>query len=243
MKAKDVMTHAVVTVGPDATLREAIESMVSYRVSGVPVVDAGGKLVGMLTEGDLVRRIEMGTEGPRWRWLELLLGPASRADDYSRTHGLRVKDVMSADVVTVAPATPLWNVVQAMEEHSIKRVPVVESGRLVGILSRADLVAALAYQLAPPAEAPGSDETIRRRIVAAMKREAWCPSHSLRVSVRDGVAVVDGMIFDERERRALHVLLERTDGVRAIEDRVVCVEPMSGTVIDQPPPGVQPVRH
>lgn len=243
MKAKDVMTSAVVTIPPDATLREAIERMVSCRISGMPVVGGDGKLVGMLTEGDLVRRTEMGTEAPRRRWLELLLGPASGADEYSRTHGLRVQDVMSPHVVTVGPGASLPQVVRLMEEHDIKRVPVVENDKVVGIVSRADLVTALMHQLAPASEEQGSDESIRRRIVAKMKREPWCPSHSLRVSVRDGVAVVDGMIFDERERRALHVLLERTDGVRAIEDRVVCVEPMSGTVIDQPPPGVQPVRH
>ncbi|HET7135479.1 MAG TPA: CBS domain-containing protein [Casimicrobiaceae bacterium] len=243
MKTEDVMTRAVVTVGPDATLREAIERMVSYRISGVPVVDSSGKLVGMLTEGDLVRRTEMGTEAPRRRWLELLLGPGSRADDYSRTHGVRVRDVMSPNVVAAARDTPLHEIVRQMEEHAIKRVPVVEKGKLVGIVSRADLVAALAHHLAPGSETLVTDEAIRRRIVAAMKREAWCPSHSLRVSVHDGVARIDGMVFDQRERRALHVLLETMEGVRGIDDRVVCVEPMSGTVVDEPSGGVEPVQR
>jgi CBS domain-containing protein len=243
MKAEDVMTRAVVTIPPDATLREAIERMVSYRISGVPVADANGKLVGMLTEGDLVRRAEMGTEAPPRRWLALLLGPGSRADEYSRTHGLRVQDVMSPQVLTVGPGTPLAQIVRLMEEHAIKRVPVVEKDKLVGIVSRADLVAALMQQLAPASEVQGTDEAIRHRIVAAMKREPWCPSHSLRVSVHDGIARVDGMIFDDRERRALHVLLERIEGVRGIDDRVVSVEPMSGTVVDEPAGGVEPVKR
>jgi CBS domain-containing protein len=130
-----------------------------------------------------------------------------------------------------------------MEEHAIKRVPVVEKGKLVGIVSRADLVAALAHHLAPGSETLVTDEAIRRRIVAAMKREAWCPSHSLRVSVHDGVARIDGMVFDQRERRALHVLLETMEGGRGIDDRVVCVEPMSGTVVDEPSGGVEPVQR
>jgi CBS domain-containing protein len=243
MKAEDVMTRAVVTIAPDATLREAIERMVSYRISGVPVVDSGGKLVGMLTEGDLVRRVETGTEAPRRRWLELLLGPGSRADEFARTHGRRVRDVMTQDVITIEPSTPLPEVVRLMEEHAIKRLPVADKGTLAGIVSRADLVAALAHQLEPRRDAQASDEAIRRRAVAAMKRDPWSPSHSVRVAVHDGVVRVDGMIFDERERRALHVLLERIEGVRGVDDLVECVEPMSGTVIEEPRGGVDPVKR
>jgi CBS domain-containing protein len=241
MQAQDIMTRSVVTIRSDATLREAIGRMVSYRISGVPVVDGAGQLVGMLTEGDLVRRVETGTEPPRRRWLELLLGPGSRADEYARTHGRRVSDAMSRDVVTIAPDTALTELVRLMEEHAIKRIPVVDKARLVGIVSRADLVAALAHRLAPPGETHGSDASIRRRIVGAMKREPWCPSHSLEVAVRDGIVLLDGVIFDERERRALHVLVEGVDGVRGIDDRIVCVEPMSGVVVDQAPNGVMPV--
>jgi CBS domain-containing protein len=241
MQAQDIMTRAVVTIRSDATLREAIERMVSYRISGVPVVDATGQLTGMLTEGDLVRRVETGTEAPRRRWLELLLGPGSRADEYARTHGRRVSDVMSRDVVTVAPDTALADLVRLMEEHSIMRIPVVDMARLVGIVSRADLVAALAHRLDPRGEAHGSDASIRRRIVGEMKREPWCPSHSLEVEVRDGIVLLDGVIFDERELRALHVLVERVEGVRGIDDRVVCIEPRSGMVIEEAPDGVMPV--
>lgn len=240
MKAKDVMTHSVVTIAPEAPIREAITRMIDHRISGMPVVDADVGLVGILTEGDLLRRTETGTDAPRRRWLELLLGPGSSADEYAHTHGRVVRDVMSAAVISVGMEAPLAEVVRLMEENSIKRVPVVDGKRLVGIVSRADLISALGEHLANEPGSPATDESIRRTIIAQMKRQTWCPSHSIEVAVRHGMVRFEGMIFDERERRALHVLTENVAGVEGIDDQLACIEPFSGTVIDEPP--ANPVR-
>jgi CBS domain-containing protein len=221
MKAKDVMTHCLVTIAPEAPIRDAIARMISHQVSGMPVVSADGKLVGMVTEGDFLRRAEMHTEAPRRRWLELLIGPGSDAAEYARSHGHTVRDVMSPNVVTVGKDTPLSDVVQLMEEHAIKRVPVIEDGRIAGIVSRADLMYALGeYLIKPKKTSLASDESIRRTILAEMKRQPWCPVHSLSVRVRNGFADLNGTIFDPRERRALHALVENVQGVKGIHDHL-----------------------
>jgi CBS-domain-containing membrane protein len=221
MKAKDVMTHCLVSIAPGAAIRDAIARMISHQVSGMPVIDAEGKLVGMLTEGDFLRRAEMRTEAPRRRWLELLLGPGADAAAYARSHGQAVRDVMSPDVVTVGKETPLSEVVRLMEEHAIKRIPVLEDGRVVGIVSRADLMSALGECLLKPLKAvPASDEAIRRTIVTEMKKQPWCPVQSLNIRVRKGFVDLNGTIFDERERHALRVLVENVPGVRGIHDHL-----------------------
>lgn len=229
MKAKDVMTRYVVSVAPQTPVQEAIARMVGHRVSGMPVVDADGKLVGIVTEGDFVRRVETGTEAPRRRWLELLLGAGERADEYARAHGRTVQDVMASHVVTVGPEASLANVVRLMEEHAIKRVPVVDGGRVVGIVSRADLMFALGQHLGDATKAEASDATIRRRILAEMRRQTWCPFHTVRVGVQDGVVDLQGEIFDERERRALHVLAGNVEGVKRVDDGLVCIGVARGT--------------
>jgi CBS domain-containing protein len=220
MKAKDVMTHCVVTIAPEATVVEAIGRMLSHQVSGMPVVDAAGRLVGIVSEGDFVRRAELHTEAPQRRWLELLLGSYAGADDYARSHGRTVADVMSPEVATVGPESPLADVVALMDERDVKRVPVVDGGRLVGIVSRADLMVALAKSLGATKHAPASDEAIRDALLKEMKRQTWCPLHAIRVTVRGGVVDMRGEIFDERQRRALRVLVESRDGVRAVHDRL-----------------------
>jgi CBS domain-containing protein len=240
MKASDVMTHGVVTIPPEATIRDAIARMVEHRISGIPVVDEDVGLVGIVTEGDLIRRTETGTDAPTHRWAELLLGPGASAEAYARTHGRRVRDVMSTDVVAVGRDASLADVVRLMEEHSIKRVPVLDGKRIVGIVSRADLVSALRERLELAARSTSSDETIRARIVGEMKRQTWCPSHSVKVKVRDGWVRLEGAIYDERERRGLHVLIAGTDGVKGIDDQLAYVEPLSGIVLEAPP--ANPVR-
>src|SRR6516165_2504909 len=143
MIASDVMTRTVLSVRPDATIAEAIRLMLDNRISGLPVIDEAGRLVGMLTEGDLLRRGETGTERHRPRWLEILMGPGRLAGDYVRTHGRRIGEVMTRDPVSVTPDTPLKEVVELMERRRIKRVPVLDGDVPVGILSRADLLRAL----------------------------------------------------------------------------------------------------
>jgi CBS domain-containing protein len=240
MKAKDVMTHSVVTIAPEATIREAIKQMIEHHISGLPVVDEDVGLVGMLTEGDLVRRTETGTEAPRRRWVELLLGPGASADEYARSHGRQVCDVMSCDVVTVDRDTQVRDIVRLMEQHSIKRVPVVDGKRVVGIISRANLIAALSEKLELAARKPMGDDEIERRIVAQMKREPWCPWRSVTVVVHDGWVRLEGTLFDERQRKALHVLVAAVTGVKGIDDQLAYIEPLSGTLVEEPP--ANPVR-
>ncbi|HXX83165.1 MAG TPA: CBS domain-containing protein [Casimicrobiaceae bacterium] len=226
MKAKDVMTHCVVSIGPEAPILDAIARMISHQVSGMPVIDADGKLAGMVTEGDFLRRTEIGTEAPQRRWLELLLGPASRAEEYARSHGRKVQEVMSRNVVAASKETPLTELVELMEEHGIKRIPVTEEGRIVGIVSRADLMSALAERLSQATKAPASDESIRRAIMTEMKKQPWCPVQSLSIRVRNGFVDVNGTIFDEGQRRALHVLVENVHGVKGVHDHLTRIAPV-----------------
>jgi CBS domain-containing protein len=144
MQAADVMTPKVLSVSPDASILEAMQLMLLNGVSGLPVIDQCGSLVGIVTEGDFLRRVETGTEKERPKWLEIFMGPGRLADEYVHTHGRRVAEVMTPDPFTIAEDTPLEDVVDSMERRRIKRVPVVREGRLVGIVSRADLLHALA---------------------------------------------------------------------------------------------------
>jgi CBS-domain-containing membrane protein len=233
MNVADVMTHPVISVTPQTTIAEAAGLMMEHRISGLPVVDEAGAVVGVVTEGDLLRRIETGTERRHNRWLEFLIAPGRLAEDYSRANARNVGEVMSAEVVAVAPRDSLAEVVRLMERHHIKRLPVIESGRLAGIVSRANLVRALLHNLAEPpvGKAPGSDAEIRERIMAEIGKQPWGPRASVDVRVAAGIVELYGSITDERERTALQILAENTAGVKAVRDHLVWVEPMSGMVI------------
>jgi CBS-domain-containing membrane protein len=234
MNASDVMTRNIHSVRPDATIAEAITLMLDNRISGLPVIDEAGRLAGVLTEGDLMRRGETGTERQRPRWLEILMGPGRLAGEYVRTHGRKIGEVMTRDVVSVTPDTPLREVVELMERHRIKRVPVLDGDVLVGILSRADLLRALADALEEKPAPTTSDEEIRERILGELAKAAWMPRDGLAITVENGVVDLNGVILDEKERAALRVAAENVPGVRAVEDHLVWVEPVSGTVIEAP---------
>jgi CBS domain-containing protein len=232
MKAADIMTLGAATIGPDTSLAEAARVMLQYGISGLPVVDIDGKLVGIVTEGDFLRRRETGTERHRPRWLEFLVGPGRLADEYVHSHGRKVNDVMTRDVVTVGEDTSVDEIVRLMERHRVKRLPVVRDGRIVGIVSRANLVHAL-VRVADHAPAPSrSDEDIRKHILGELSRQAWAPRVGVEVMVHDGVVELWGTIFDERERQALKVAAENAPGVVAVRDHVVWVEPFSGLYVE-----------
>src|SRR5262249_2269847 len=167
-------------------------------------------------------------------WLEILMGPGRIAGEYVRTHGRRVEDVMTHDVVGVTEETPLDEVVQLMERHRIKRVPVLVAERPVGMLSRADLLRALALALDEKPAGTQDDEEIRARILAELDKSAWVPRDGVDITVKDGVVHLNGVILEENEREALRVMAENTPGVKAVEDHLVWIEPVSGTVIDPP---------
>jgi len=240
MNASDVMTRTILSVRPDAVIAEAIRLMLDNRISGLPVIDEGGQLVGILTEGDLLRRGETATERHRPRWLEILMGPGRLAEEYVRTHGRRIAEVMTRNPVSVTPDTPLKEIVELMERHRIKRVPVLDGDAPVGILSRADLLRGLAGALAAAPAVATSDEEIRERILAELARAAWVPRDGIAITVENGVVDLNGVILEEKERDALRVAAENVPGVTAVEDHLVWVEPVSGTVIDPPPAAAKP---
>jgi CBS domain-containing protein len=241
MKTSEIMSREVVSIGPEASIREAIRLMLEHRISGVPVVDGAGKLRGILTEGDLLRRFETGTERNRRPWLEFFLGPRRLAEDYVKTHGRRVEDIMTRGVVSIGPDTPVGEVVEMMESRRIKRLPVLDGDALVGIVSRADLMGAVARVLDRSEDLASSDDAIRERVLAELKKAAgWAPRSGVTVTVRDGVVELDGAIFEEKERTALRVVAENVPGVRAVEDRLVWVEPVTGTVLEPPPAAAPP---
>lgn len=229
--AKDVMTSKIVAIRPDASVADAARLMTRHHLSGLPVVGAGGKLIGIVTEGDLLRRSELGTE-PRHTWLSILASRGRRAEEYAHVHGHKVRDVMTRDVVTVSSEASLAEVVALMETRRIKRVPVLKHERMVGIVSRADLIQAL-LNLLPRIEAPVlTDAQIRQDLLARIYKEHWTPSASIDAAVKDGIVELIGFITDERQRDGLCVLAENTPGVKEVRDNMVCIEPISGVVID-----------
>jgi CBS-domain-containing membrane protein len=234
MKVADVMTRRVTTVGSDATVAEAARLMLSQSISGLPVVTPSGVVIGIVTEGDLLHRAETGTERRRSRWLEFLVGPGRIAGEYARAHARKVGEVMTRDVVAVTPETPLEQVVELMETHRIKRLPVLDSDKLVGIVSRANLLHALASLAASAPPSGSSDAEIRRQMVIEIDNASWAPRASITPIVQDGVVDLYGAITDEREREGLRVLLENIRGVKKVRDHLVWVEPISGMVIEPP---------
>ena len=233
MNAGEVMSRNPIAVPAQAGLAEALQLMFDHHVSGLPVVDGKAGLVGILTEGDLLCRSELGTAGQRSRWLDLLMTTGRLASDYVRTHTRRVDEIMTRDVVSIAEDTPLTEVVRLMERHRIKRVPVMRDGALIGIVSRADLLRAIRRLLVAEPKTAAGDETIRQHVLAELAQAPWAP-HGLTVDVANGVVTLDGVILDERMRRAVRVAAENVPGVKAVTDRIVWVEPHSGWIVEGP---------
>lgn len=234
MEAQDVMTQFVISVGPDDSISKAVRVMLQHEISGVPVLDVEKRLVGMITEGDLLRRAETGTARKRPRWLEFFVGPGKLADEYVHSHGRKVSEVMTHDPISVTEETPLEEVVSLMEKRRIKRVPVLRSTKVVGIVSRANLLHALARVAGEVKSTSADDKTIRQKLLDSLNKERWAPVGALDVSVRDGVVDLWGSITDERERPALIVAAENTVGVRAVRDHLAWIDPTTGVALLPP---------
>jgi CBS domain-containing protein len=235
MKAADVMTRTIITVRPQTSLAEAVKRMLENGVSGLVVVDERERVVGILSEGDLLRRAETQTERRRPHWLELLLGPRRLAHEFVRAHGRVIEEVMSPEVITVEEDTPLVEIVELFEERGIKRVPVLRDEELVGIVTRADLLRALLDALAAQPQEPADDEAIRAQLAAEIAKAAWLPREGIVVAVKDGIVTLEGVILDAKEGEALRVIAENVPGVKAVRDRLVWVEPVSGSVVESAP--------
>jgi CBS domain-containing protein len=225
MNVRDVMTPHVVSVTPDETVSVAAGLMLQKKISGIPVVDNLGNLVGVVTEGDFLRRAEIGTKRERPRWVEFFLGPGRLADEYVQFSGRKVRDVMTRDVFTVIPDASLAEVVHVMERHRIKRIPVVEANKIVGIVTRANLLHAVASFVHEVPAPSAEDAAIREQLLAVLETEPWAPA--IDIAVRNGIVQLSGVVTDERQRQALRVAAENIPSVKKVEDYITWVAPFS----------------
>ncbi len=234
MIVDDVMTRNVISIAPDATVEEAVQLMLARGISGLCVVDKAGDLAGIVTEGDLLRRDELGTQRSRPWWLRLFASPARMAADFTHANGRHVRDVMTEDVLSVAHDAPLEDVVATMERNRVKRLPVTQGGRIIGIVSRSDLLRALIGRVRDIPPMATDDRTIRSAILSALEAQPWAPMTTLNVTVAAGVVDIWGTITNEEERHGIRVVVENTPGVKKVNDHLVYIEPYTGTVIEGP---------
>lgn len=226
MNAADVMVANVVTVGPDARVSDVADILLQNRISAVPVVDGSGKLVGIVSEGDLMHRAESDTEIHRSWWLNALTSNESMAAEFVRSHSQKVTDVMTKRVVTASPDTPLHEIANLLEKNRIKRVPILKDGKLVGIVSRANLLQALASlkQRVATGKTP-DDAAIRERIVKELEKQSWARPSLVNVIVQNGAVELWGVVDSRSEKDAIRVMAETAPGVRSVNDNVI-VQPV-----------------
>jgi len=221
MNAADVMVSNVITVTPETSVREVADVLLANRISAVPVVGKNGELVGIVSEGDLIRRAETGTERRRSWWLELLTGATPLAAEYVKSHARKVADIMTHRVITAAPDTPLRTIAELLEKNSIKRVPIVKNRKVIGIVSRANLVQALASRWKEREAQPAADLTIREEVMARLDAEPWTRFTPFNVIVHDGTVDLWGIVDSETAKQAVRVVAEVTPGVLGVNDNLV----------------------
>jgi len=227
MKARDVMVSPVITVKPHSSVKEVAKLLLDNHISAVPVVDDDVYLVGIISEGDLLHRAEAGTERRRSWWLEAFTGDETLAAEFIKAHARKVADVMTSDVITASPDAPLHDIATLLEMKMIKRVPIVENGRVVGIVSRANLIQAVATGH-KEVDVPLSDMTIRDKLLANLKGQRWAHTSLLNVTVKDGVVSLWGVTNSGQERRAIRITAESIPGVRAINDNMLLRPTVAG---------------
>jgi CBS domain-containing protein len=221
MKARDVMVSPVITVSENSTVRDLAKVLLANRISAVPVVDSRSKVVGIVSEADLMHRSETCTERPTSWWLSLISGERALAAEYVQSHALKVKDVMTLDVQTAEPDTPLVEIADMFEEKHIKRVPIVNNaGELVGIVTRANIIQAVA-SARPKLEITLPDTMTREKLIAELKKQSWSHVHKLNVTVTNGVVDLWGFAQSEKERQAIRVAAESIPGVVAVNDHLM----------------------
>ena len=223
MKAADIMTSSVVTIAEDATVNEAAQLMLEHRISALPVLNCSGILVGIVSEGDLVRRAEMGTERTRPWWLELLTSKRRLAAEYVKSHAHTIRDVMTRNLITAAPDTPISQIARLLEKHAIKRVPITDGDKLVGIVSRANVVQGIAALKPEASVAPSpNDRVIRESILEAIKKAPWRPC-LWNVTVSNGVVDLWGVTESSEEKTAVGTTAENTPGVVLVNNNLIVV--------------------
>jgi len=229
MLVDSVMTTPVVSARSDMSIQDAARLMLARRISGLPVVSADGELLGLISEADFMRRAELGTEPKKSWWLEWLTSEGTEADQYVHLHGRKVGEVMARDVVTTRKDAPLDEAVEMMITHRVKRLPVLDQGKLVGILTRSDLMRAMLQILSSEPRQISDDERIRARIEAELATQGW--GGFVRVQVENGEVELTGTIFDDRSRSAARVAAENVPGVKSVREELLYIEPLSGMAI------------
>jgi CBS domain-containing protein len=231
MRAHQIMTRQVITVATGAPIVEAANTMLHNHISGLPVVDETGKLAGIISQGDFIRRAEIGTQRKRGRWLKLLLGPGRVASDFVRERGRKVGEIMTLDLCTVTEDATLEDIVSLMEQNNVKRLPVMRGDQLVGIVTRSNLLQAVAELAQEVPDPTADDDQIRNRIITSIEKTDWRP-FGLGVIVRNGNVHLSGVITNERSRQAAIVAAENVSGVRKVHDHLCWVEPTSGMYLN-----------
>jgi CBS domain-containing protein len=231
MRAKDIMVTKVFTVGPQASVRDVAKLLLSNRISAVPVVDEHGELIGIISEGDLTRRADLHTNDRRSWWLEMFSGKSKEAlaKEYLKSRGCKVRDVMTKNVVTAKPTTPLREIAALLEKNHIKRVPVVAKRKVVGIVSRANLIQALASSREGSEQSTITDSIIRKKVTSQFKSERWSRNALLNVTVQDGTVKLWGIVDSEAEKEAARLAAELVEGVQTIENNVTVLPIVAGT--------------
>lgn len=220
MKAHEIMTRDLITVKPDTPVREIAALMAEKHISGVPVVADDGQVIGVVSQGDLLHREEIGTERRPKSWLRVFADPDQMAREYVRTHGLRAHDIMSRHVVSVSADADLQHVADTMDKHRFKRVPVVDKGKLVGLITRGDIVRTL-NKMQASAKAMSLDNTaLEKALLQKMRNQPWLDGTYINLTVKDGAIELWGFIKSEDQRNALKVLIEETAGSRKVDDHL-----------------------
>lgn len=226
MQVNDIMTTNVVSVSPDTSVEDIAKTFLERHISGVPVVDDNAHILGIVSEGDLLRRPETENEHQRSWWLRLLSGTQEEAADYIKTHGHSAADVMSRKVITVAPTASIGEVAHTLEKHRIKRVPVVSDGKLIGIASRANLLQGLAaHKTTLSVPTALDDSELREAVLTALKEQNWINHPSLNVVVANSVVELWGLVDSDTERKGIVLAIENVPGVKAVEDHLGSVPP------------------
>jgi CBS domain-containing protein len=222
MRAKDIMVTKVITVGLQASVRDVAKLLLSHRISAVPVVNEAGELIGIISEGDLARRAELGTHPHRSWWLEMFSGNSKEilAKEFIKSRSKKVKDVMTENVITAKPTTPLRDIATLLERNRIRRVPIVVKRKVIGIVSRANLIQALASLREESEQGKLSDSRIRKKVMKQFKSERWTKGSLLNVTVQGGTVKLWGIVDSEAEKEAAQVAAELVEGVQAIDNNV-----------------------
>jgi CBS domain-containing protein len=229
MKAAEIMVTNVITVTPDHSVQEVAEILLERRISGVPVLNAAGELVGIVSEGDLMRRADAGTGHRRSWWLRLLMGREGLAQEFVREHARKVADIMTHHVITASPETPVSDLAELLERNAIKRVPIVDGRKVVGIVSRANLLQALAaLRKQITLERPVGDAALRDLVLAQLKSEPWMRTSLVNVTAHDGTVDLWGIVDTPSEKNAMRVAAQITPGVRKVNDAII-VRPVDNT--------------